>query len=74
MAGGSGKKGKKGRKVGRNKVKCQNYAAKGTRERNKKRRADKRAKKLAKAKEKREAKQANASRFSAIWGHERSPA
>lgn len=68
------KKGKKGRKIGRNKVKCQRYEAKGTREKNKLRKAEKRAKKLAKRKEKREAKEANAKRFAAIWGHEKHPA
>lgn len=32
------REGKKGRKIGRNKIKCANYEARGTRERNKRRR------------------------------------
>lgn len=52
MAGGSPKGGKKGRKVGRNRDKCATYRLRGTREKNKARRAAQRERWL----EKRQAK------------------
>lgn len=48
-------KGAKGKKIGRNRTKCERYRARGTRELNKARRAAKRARHLAK----RAAKRAN---------------
>lgn len=47
------KEGKKGRKVGRNRVKCQWYFNSGRREANKRRRAEKRARWLKKRQAKR---------------------
>lgn len=55
MAGKS-QSGKKGRKVGRNRDKCQRYLARGTREKNKARRAAKRERWLKKRQEKTRAK------------------
>ncbi|WP_165963959.1 hypothetical protein [Actinomadura sp. KC216] len=49
------KQGAKGKKIGRNKVKCERYRAKGTREQNKERRRLKREGKLAVRKMLREA-------------------
>lgn len=46
--------GKKGRKLGRNKVKCERYRARGTREANKRRRAERRARWLAKREQRNE--------------------